>query len=609
MEAGRRRKRNYLALLVLAALAAFAAAAVSRIADTERLAYYWVSAELTANGGAKLTEQLEWDFGSGERRGIYRDVPDLGTSDVAVSSRTAPVPVLLEQWNLFQRCTDERTTFVQGMSNATRICIGDPNITISGRHVYTIEYDLDTLTSIPNGGTSIDWFAVGRAWTVPIERAELHLRAPFAFIDPRCEQAGQMGACDIEQIAPGHLRIDVSDLQPLDPETGTLGEAIRLDAGIGAPVDLPAAPSLPDRTGADPSTSFAAVASASFLGFIALAPLVSSFVRRRGRELVWAGSATDAAFGPAVLAPGDPAAGDPRAVVKLDAAELAELATIEFVPPANLEPWQGGIVDKERPLPEHQTAWLIQKAIAGEVRIEDEDDMVVHSVAGRPPDEVLDRMFRGRSQVALGKPDADFRAAWSLLERTQQSFAKSSPLWKQRADGIRTAAIAVGVLGVVIGLIFLVISAAIAGREGGNLLPFVIVGAAAIVGVSTTLLVRQWELRVRTPIGSSEWLKVESFRQFLAGSEAHHADWAAEHGILRDYTAWALALGEIDRWGDAVKGSNVAQRDPAGYFYATRGAYIGTYVGRTSAAERSSGSGGGGGFSGGGGGGGGGGSW
>ena len=62
---------------------------------------------------------------------------------------------------------------------------------------------------------------------------------------------------------------------------------------------------------------------------------------------------------------------------------------------------------------------------------------------------------------------------------------------------------------------------------------------------------------MRTPAGSGLWLRVESFRRFLAESEAYHAEEAAKRGVLREYTAWAVALGEIDRWSRAVSASTV----------------------------------------------------
>ena len=78
---------------------------------------------------------------------------------------------------------------------------------------------------------------------------------------------------------------------------------------------------------------------------------------------------------------------------------------------------------------------------------------------------------------------------------------------------------------------------------------------------------RAWELRVRTLAGSGLWLRTESFRRFLAGSEAHHAEEAAKRGHLREYTAWAVAVGELDRWSRAVAASSAAQADPAAARY------------------------------------------
>ncbi len=130
-------------------------------------------------------------------------------------------------------------------------------------------------------------------------------------------------------------------------------------------------------------------------------------------------------------------------------------------------------------------------------------------------------------------------------------------------------------------------------------------------GAALAVLIRAWELRVRTAAGSGLWLRVESFRRFLAGSEAYHAEEAARRGVLREYTAWALALGEIDRWRLAVMSSPNIPYDTPGLGYVWLGSSI---IASTSAAATApSSSGGGGGFGGGsvggGAGGGGGGSW
>jgi uncharacterized membrane protein len=64
-------------------------------------------------------------------------------------------------------------------------------------------------------------------------------------------------------------------------------------------------------------------------------------------------------------------------------------------------------------------------------------------------------------------------------------------------------------------------------------------------------------LPARTAAGSALTLRAESFRRFLDASEGKHVDWAWKQGLLREYSAWAVALGAADAWGRALANSNV----------------------------------------------------
>ena len=59
-------------------------------------------------------------------------------------------------------------------------------------------------------------------------------------------------------------------------------------------------------------------------------------------------------------------------------------------------------------------------------------------------------------------------------------------------------------------------------------------------------------LPARSATGSALALRAESFRRFLAASEGKHVDWAWKQGLLREYSAWAVALGAADAWGRAL---------------------------------------------------------
>ena len=63
---------------------------------------------------------------------------------------------------------------------------------------------------------------------------------------------------------------------------------------------------------------------------------------------------------------------------------------------------------------------------------------------------------------------------------------------------------------------------------------------------------------VRSATGSAFALRAESFRRFLKASEGRHVEWAWKQGLLREYSAWAVALGAADAWERAMHASSVA---------------------------------------------------
>jgi hypothetical protein len=194
-----------------------------------------------------------------------------------------------------------------------------------------------------------------------------------------------------------------------------------------------------------------------------------------------------------------------------------------FVPPDELTPAQGGVLLAEEVRHEHKVAWLIGSAVDGYLDLEGDDPLVTLVRLPRrqgAPAYLLDAAFGDRDRLTLGSYDPQFAAAWKLVGNELDGWRRTSALWDRAAGGQLAGA-----------------------------------GAAAAVGA--------WELRVRTPAGSALWLRTESFRRFLAASEARHAGEAARRGHLRQYTAWAVAVGELDRWSRAVAASSLAAADPA----------------------------------------------
>jgi hypothetical protein len=582
---GRRRFDAF--VLGLGALAAGGVTAIGGVTgDVERVTGMWVGAALDGQGGAAVVEVIDYDFGLAQgKHGIFRTIPGLGTDDrVKVSSASAPDGIA------------DRTPDFSGDEPGVKLKIGDPNTTITGRHRYKIEYGHRGLIDATD---HLAWDAVGTGWTVDVGQSEVHVVAPWQFEDVGCSsgRTGARGGCELTQPEPGHLVATVGKLQS--------GEGITIQASRGA--DLAAAPGLPAppvSAPPDPGAGLALPAAVASVASLGAAATASKLVRRRGRERVGTGGVAEAAWAGS--------GGGPGSEVLMDQEELATMATTEFAPPEGITAPMGGIILTERVQPEHKVAWLLEAAIAGDVELVEEGKRTVRLVrraSTNPATQgILDQAFAGRDEIELGSYDPSFSSAWASLDGVLSAWQQRSGLWDLEADRRKTVTRGLGFLGAILGLVGAGAGGALAARFGEEWLPVVVV-AALIGGMGFAAAVRGWELKVRTPAGSGWWLRVESFRRFMAGSEAFHAEEAAKRGMLREYTAWAVAIGEIDRWERAVAASSAIPQE-AGLGYVHMAPMLAASAASASTAPSSSGSGGGGGGSvGGGGGGGGGGSW
>jgi hypothetical protein len=88
--------------------------------------------------------------------------------------------------------------------------------------------------------------------------------------------------------------------------------------------------------------------------------------------------------------------------------------------------------------------------------------------------------------------------------------------------------------------------------------PVAIVVGIGVPSIVAALLYARM-LAARSATGSALALRTESFRRFLDASEGRHVEWAWKNGLLREYSAWAVALGEAKAWGKALAASNVPE--------------------------------------------------
>lgn len=584
----KRRSLDFFLLVGGAALVGVVALIAAESGDTERIGRYEAVAVVGADGVAQVTEAIDYDFGKDDRRGIFRDVPGLALdAEVMVASSTAPDQFVME------------TAF-----DGSRIKIGNPLVTLTGRHRYVIDYPIN----VGFDDNRISWNAIGTRWPVSISNVEVHLITDRSLEDVQCSKgrAGAWDGCDAEEMEPGHLVVVVDHLEA--------GEGVTVSGTAGDDLSAtPAGPQLTVGDADDPGTGTLLAVTVAVVASLLAAAVGSTLIQRMGRELVWAGGSADAAFGPQF--------DEQYPIKRVDHDRLHELASTEFAPPQDLASWQGGIIHAEAVKDDHAVAWLLDRANAGEISLSGTGknlSMTLEPVDS-PEAKTLKGMFGGRTTVDLGSYDKQFAFGWAQLKVKLNRWYENSPYWDPAGERRRTRVLNMGFVVAVVGLVGVVLFTVGASRAGlGWSVPSAI--GAAIAGAGISMVIRSWELRIRTPEGSGLWILTESFRRFINKSDAQHVEAAAKQGVLLDYTAWAVALGEVDHWSHTMKSADLTDAGPMApqaLYLSTMAPSLGSAVSSASTAPSSSGSGsggssfggGGGGGVGGGGGGGGGGSW
>jgi hypothetical protein len=158
---------SYLAVAVAATALALSGWGASASAQSggEQIHLYQVDILVGTDGDLGVVELIEYDFGAAVRHGIVRDIPTrlrfddrsdrvLRLEDIKVTAaRGTP--------------TDHETEDLSG--GLTRIRIGDPDQTITGRHAYRLEYQVKGALNGFADHDELYWNAVGHDWPVPIQ--------------------------------------------------------------------------------------------------------------------------------------------------------------------------------------------------------------------------------------------------------------------------------------------------------------------------------------------------------------------------------------------------------------------------------------------------------
>jgi uncharacterized membrane protein YgcG len=485
--------------------------------------------------GVRIREVVDHDFGTHRRHGYERNVPvDFGEpTDIEATSPDANADV-------------DVTPF----GDYDRIRLGDPDKTYTGQHRYTLEYTLPE-AHLSSGVLNLDIIGdPDKPEELETGRFEVVVTG-LVLADATCDAgaAGVHGGCTLN--ADGDVYRAV--IEPLRPGEGiTIGGTI---VGTAPAADI-ADPSLPARR----PDRRALMALISLLLGAAAVVIVYLVTRREGRNEVFAGGAADAAYGSLP----SPTTGNGERPVRLIAdTDMDELATIEFVPPKGIEPWQGAVLLKERIDRDTVAAWISGLTAHDAISLEKDDATLTlrrgekYATVDASTQQLIDGLLDHDDEITLGKYNPSFKKAWNDVQSMEKEVIANSGWWKRFSPGGGGAAAAIVVLlvvmfafgfGSIIGALFGLFRSPIPSLLFAFLVPALI--AHSLYGVMRS---------VRSATGSALALRTESFRRFLAASEGRHVEWAWKQGLLREYSAWAVALGAADAWSKALAAANVPE--------------------------------------------------
>ncbi|MEN9645532.1 MAG: hypothetical protein RL238_2201 [Actinomycetota bacterium] len=474
---------------------------------------------VTAEGdGVRIREVVDQDFGNAQRHGYERIIPnDFGAPiDVVASSPDAPADVDVTNFGV-----------------ETRIRIGDPGTLVTGQHRYVLEYTLPA-ARLDTGLFNLDVIGPGEQFETG--RFEVVVTG-LELDEPTCATGalGVLDGCTLDPVGDVYLVL----LEPLPAGDGvTVAGTI---VGTREPVEVPI-PDVPVRRDAARLPMALGCLAFGVLGAIGSYEVM----RKRGRNVVGGSSAVDAAF-----------ASTPGATRLVTDRELASMATTEFEPPRGMRPWQGALLLHERVDTETISAWFSDQIAQGVLVLSADGKRLSpgESLDEAPPvtRKRIERLLGNEPWLELGAYDPRLHELWEDIRKVQVDAARDTGWWERGSPGSKQSANAgQWLMGIAVVAIWS-FSWLVGLRHS---IPVTFAGAVLIPAAVGWFAYRPLLPR-RSAAGSAAALQAESFRRFLVASEGRHVEWAWQHGLLREYSAWAVALGAASAWGRAVAASAV----------------------------------------------------
>ncbi|MFG1625428.1 DUF2207 domain-containing protein [Kribbella sp. NPDC049227] len=540
-------------LVAALALAGFALPASAEVGD--RVTRMAIDYTVTPDGVLQVTETIDYHFGDTDRHGIYRDLvirepfaddkskdQRYDVSNIKVSSPTAP--------DSFETSTMEKNG---RRDRVLRIKIGSSSKTVPGRDAtYKISYEVRGALRHFEDHSELFWDATGSAWDASLDRVDVTVTVPQGVQRVNCfvGPPGSTDSCESKSISAGKAvfgqEADVVRGEQLTIVAAIKAGAVRNDTPIV--VDPPG---LLERFRLTvPMIGLAGLVS---LGLIAATRL---HTKRGGRDLRYAG------MPPGTVPPEGLAVQTEKD--QLDEEQLP----VAFSPP-RISAAEGGLLVDAKADTTEIAATLIDLAVRGAIRIENDDDertavLVDADVATALHERtLLTGLFPTQQAGAVARLERPavgdhsmVRAAESTVDALREEVVQRQ--WYVRMPRRSRVVPSSGDWGTALGcLLFLALLSCLVG-----LIIWIVkfgapswLGPAVVIAVPALLLInlaidwfRKRRAGRRTATGRAIADQVIGFRTYLATAEADQLRFENGEDIFSKYLPWAIVFDLADHW-------------------------------------------------------------
>lgn len=482
---------------------------------------YWIedfaaTIVVGADGVIDVTEEIRFYF-DGSYRGIYRDIPlryrdNLGFNyrlrlEVVSVTDGEGVPL---RYELSDASGGRRriTAYVPGAQDAAR--------------TVTIRYRVERALRFFPEHDELYWNVTGTEWGVPIRAASVRVVLPADF-DEQPRVMAYVGAYGSR--GDSWRARSVSSYEVEVAATRELAYGEGLSVVVGWPKGAVHEPGIAERAGW--------LMRDNWPLFIPILVFLSMFTawRRFGR---------------------DPEIG--RSIMPM------------YHPPADLTPAEIGALVDERVDQRDIVATVIDLAVRGYLRIEEETEKGWFSdtttttlqrlePAGdelRPHErEVLDGLFASGDRVTLDDLENEFYKRMDSIRTYLYDGLVEAGYFRSSPQSVRRTWVVIGVLVGAVSIPLGVLSQSVAGVIAG------VASGAIVFGFA-------WFMPARTRAGRHKWVEVKGFEEFLGRTEGDRLrSMDVDLSKFETFLPYAMALGVAEQWGRAFEG--LLQRPPEWY--------------------------------------------